>query len=179
HELDGSNGLDAFPHFGAVDDYLHQAADWNNWPDDIVYDPNDDGVLIPSMGVHEHWNNPVERLYSRNLGMGDGIEMIFIDGVQDPVTGVHDNLSSTRDIKVLVYPNPATSFINIRFSSDFIGKVGVSIIDINGRLTKQLTHQKLSGVFNEVFELSKFKKGVYFFQISENETVYTVKFIVE
>ena len=26
--------------------------------------------------VHEHWNNPVDKQYSRNLGTGDGIERV-------------------------------------------------------------------------------------------------------
>ena len=31
---------------------------------------------LASLGVHEHWNNPADRQYSRNLGTGDGIELI-------------------------------------------------------------------------------------------------------
>lgn len=76
YELDGTNGLDAFPHFGAVDDYLHQAADEANWPAGITYDPENDGSKIGSQGVHEHWNNSDNMLYTRNLGTGSGIELI-------------------------------------------------------------------------------------------------------
>jgi uncharacterized protein (DUF362 family) len=61
-----------------VDDYLHQAADPKNWPDGIVYAPNGDNIPIPCLGVHEHWNNPVEKQYSRNLGKGEGIELVKI-----------------------------------------------------------------------------------------------------
>jgi hypothetical protein len=62
-----------------VDDYLHQAADSKNWPSGIVYAPNGDGAAIPgSLGVHEHWNNPMEKQYSRNLGTGEGIELVKI-----------------------------------------------------------------------------------------------------
>jgi len=62
-----------------VDDYLHQAADSKNWPSGIVYAPNGDGTPIPgSLGVHEHWNNPVDKLYSGNLGKGEGIELVKI-----------------------------------------------------------------------------------------------------
>jgi hypothetical protein len=58
-----------------VDDYLHQAADSNNWPTGIKYDPNNTGVHIYSLGVHEHWNNPIDMQYSRNLSAaGTGIE---------------------------------------------------------------------------------------------------------
>ena len=61
-----------------VDDYMHQAADSTNWPKGIKYDPDNTGRLVPSLGVHEHWNNPVDKQYSRNLGTGKGIELVSI-----------------------------------------------------------------------------------------------------
>jgi hypothetical protein len=64
------------PWYGAVDDHLHQAADSGNWPDGIIYDPEGDGTPMGSMGVHEHWNNEVDKQYSRNLGYDYGIELI-------------------------------------------------------------------------------------------------------
>jgi hypothetical protein len=59
-----------------VDDYLHQAADRANWPEGIVYDPENDGTPIGSLGAHEHWNNARDKQYSRNLGTGQGIELV-------------------------------------------------------------------------------------------------------
>jgi len=64
------------PWYGAVDDYLHQAADSRNWPAGFIYDPEGDGTPIGSMGVHEHWNNAADKQYSRNLGYDYGIELI-------------------------------------------------------------------------------------------------------
>ena len=61
-----------------VDDYMHQAADSTNWPKGIKYDPDNSGKLVPSLGVHEHWNNPIDKQYSRNLGTGKGIELVSI-----------------------------------------------------------------------------------------------------
>lgn len=61
-----------------VDDYLHQAADPKNWPAGIVYTPNGDNIPMKSLGVHEHWNNPADKQYSRNLGKGEGIELVKI-----------------------------------------------------------------------------------------------------
>ena len=61
-----------------VDDYLHQAADPKNWPAGIIYAPNGDNIPMKGLGVHEHWNNPVDKLYSRNLGKGEGIELVNI-----------------------------------------------------------------------------------------------------
>jgi hypothetical protein len=59
-----------------VDDYLHQAASSEFWPEGIIYDPDNSGTPIPGLGVHEHWNNPVDKNYSRNLGKAEGIELI-------------------------------------------------------------------------------------------------------
>ncbi len=65
-----------------VDDYLHQAASKENWPKDITYDPDNSGKPISSLGIHEHWNNPVEKNYSRNLGKSTGIELVKISAVK-------------------------------------------------------------------------------------------------
>jgi len=71
---------DYWPQMSGVDDYLHQAADPNNWPADINYDPENDSTVISSLGVHEHWNDANNKQYSRNLdpenGQGQGIELV-------------------------------------------------------------------------------------------------------
>jgi hypothetical protein len=59
-----------------VDNYLHEAALANDPPSRIVYDPDGDGKHLESLGVHEHWNNVVDKKYSRNLGTGQGIELV-------------------------------------------------------------------------------------------------------
>ncbi|MFC1634231.1 DUF362 domain-containing protein [Planctomycetota bacterium] len=61
---------------GNPDNYLHEAALANNPPSGTVYDPEDDGAALESLGVHEHWNNPKQMKYSRNLGSGKGIELV-------------------------------------------------------------------------------------------------------
>ncbi len=66
------------PNMYGVDDHLHQAADSNNWPDGIVYDPDNKGRPIPSLGVHEHWNNPYDKQYSGNMGFKNGITLVAI-----------------------------------------------------------------------------------------------------
>jgi hypothetical protein len=73
-----NNAEEANPNWNGVDDYQHQAADASNWPAGIVYDPDNSGKPIPSLGVHEHWNNPTDKQYTRNLGTGNGIELVSI-----------------------------------------------------------------------------------------------------
>ena len=62
---------------GNPDNYLHEAASANDPPSRTKYDPEDDGTTLGSLGVHEHWNNPKEMKYSRNLGTGKGIELVI------------------------------------------------------------------------------------------------------
>jgi parallel beta-helix repeat protein len=61
---------------GNPDNYMHEAALADNPPSGVVYDPEGDGTRLASLGVHEHWNNPVDKQYSRNLGTGEGIELV-------------------------------------------------------------------------------------------------------
>ena len=61
---------------GAVDNYLHEAALANRPPSGVRYDPEADGTPLESLGVHEHWNSPEKKQYSRNLGTGNGIELV-------------------------------------------------------------------------------------------------------
>jgi hypothetical protein len=67
-----------FARYAGVDDYLHQAADSANWPKGLVYDPERDGRPLGSLGVHEHWSDPVGKKYSRNLGKDEGIELLYV-----------------------------------------------------------------------------------------------------
>ncbi len=61
---------------GNPDNYLHEAALARKPPSGTTYDPEADGTGLESLGVHEHWNNPTDRKYSRNLGTGNGIELV-------------------------------------------------------------------------------------------------------
>jgi Domain of unknown function (DUF362) len=61
----------------AADVYMHEAALANNPPSGTIYKP--DGVQLKSLGVHEHWNNPIDKKYSRNLSPeGKGVELVKV-----------------------------------------------------------------------------------------------------
>lgn len=142
-QYDSTNGLNNYPHLGAVDDYLHQLADSTQWPTGIVYDPENDGTSIGySQGVHEHWNNITDKKYSRNLGTGQGIELIqeFMPLQNDtiPVTGVtinHESLSltsgQTSPLTVTISPSNATDQ-SVSWSS---GNTAVATVSSSGVVT--------------------------------------------
>jgi hypothetical protein len=67
------------PELEYCDAYLREAALAGNPPSGTVYDPERDGTAITeSLGVLEHWNNPLEKKYSRNLNKGEGIELLYV-----------------------------------------------------------------------------------------------------
>ncbi len=59
-----------------ADRHLYEAALADHPPSGTVYKP--DGVCLQSLGVHEYWNNAIDKKYSRNLdpAHGTGIELI-------------------------------------------------------------------------------------------------------
>jgi hypothetical protein len=63
---------------GGAEDYLHEAAQANNPASNTLCDPGKTGARLVSLGVHEHWNNPTSKQCSRNLGTGQGIELVAL-----------------------------------------------------------------------------------------------------
>lgn len=61
-----------------ADEYLLEAAKANNPPSGTIYDPENDGTKLNSLGVLEHWNSTSDKQYSRNLGRKTGIELVTV-----------------------------------------------------------------------------------------------------
>jgi hypothetical protein len=87
-------------------DYLSQCASSDYWPAGLEYDPEGDGTPIESLGVFEHWNNATGRQYTRNLGTGEGIELVYsklilnsiIVSVNSLTIGAEANSTASFDI---------------------------------------------------------------------------------
>ena len=72
------NNNSALKNNPAVENYLHESGLIASAPSKtIYYDGN--GTKVNNLGVHEHWNNSKEKLYSRNLGKEEGIELIKVN----------------------------------------------------------------------------------------------------
>jgi hypothetical protein len=124
-----------------ADRCLHEAALANNPPSGTVYAP--DGVRLQSLGVHEHWNNAIDKKYSRNLNpaTGTGIQLLRVSGTKQPtsITGSVRSAQISSLALVGAYPNPAVHCMNIRYSlpTSGIRSVQFSIIDVRGRTVWQ------------------------------------------
>jgi hypothetical protein len=136
---DGDKG--PYPHFEGTDDYILQAADSNNWPSGIVYDPEGDGTPISgSLGVHEHWNNATDKLYSRNFGMSEGIELV---SEYTPTSIFEQSISQNNTFQLEQnYPNPFSSNTSISYNLLVPSEVSLSIYDLNGKKIRTLVNME-------------------------------------
>jgi hypothetical protein len=166
-EYNGQNGKVNRPNMGAVDDYLHQAADSSLWPDGIIYDPDNDGILYASLGVHEHWNDSVKKEYTRNLGTGDGIELVCIKDVMTAVPGPQPVSPVFR-----FAPNPVTNYLEI--TGNTREELTVSLLSLNGSLLSTAGH---SGGSPVILDLRELTCGIYLVRITCSSGVFVKKIL--
>lgn len=143
--------------YGAVDNYLHEAALPNASPSGTVYDPEKDGIPLKSLGVHEHWNNEYEKLYSQNLGTGDGIELIWIKPSEN---GVLEKESQKQWPILQNYPNPFNQGTTIVYSISEPGQVKLSILDCKGRKIQAWNQEIVSPGIYSIFWDGLSAKGI-------------------
>ena len=74
---------DDAPRKSGTNDYLIEAAKAESPPSGSFYDPDHEANAkrLASLGVYENWNNPKDMQYSRNLGTGEGIELVKVGGL--------------------------------------------------------------------------------------------------
>ncbi len=131
-----------FPHYPAADDFLHQAADSLNWAEGIIYDPEKDGKPLPrSMGVHEHWNNATDKKYSRNLGLDQGIELVYnlgSTGIVDRDNDIVNDFTLNQN-----YPNPFNSNTTIGFSLSAPSRISLAIYNERGQKIRTIVDEQM------------------------------------
>ncbi len=67
------------------ENYLHEAGLVKNAPSGTIY-TDSFGETTTNLGVHEHWNNPTDKQYSRNLSKDEGIELVMAESVSENAT---------------------------------------------------------------------------------------------
>jgi uncharacterized protein (DUF362 family) len=151
-----------YPYINGTDDYLMQAADSSNWPTGIKYNPEGDGKSIGSLGVYEHWDNSTDKQYSRNLGIGDGIELYS--------TLVTSSVKKTNlvSFNVSVYPNPFIGDVNFVVKQTSNNQYYLSIYNLNGQAVFQTTIQNNIYTWNSIgLTGTKVKSGTYVAKITD------------
>jgi len=166
-EYTGENGKVNYPNMPGTDDYLHQAADSDWWPEGILYDPEGDGSIIQSLGVHEHWNNSVDKQYTRDLVTGDGIE--FIQIFHGP-NSIDDKANVIRNFTLHQnYPNPFNPRTIINYELPITNYVDLSIYNLLGQKVVTLISKiEVAGYHQVEWNANGIPSGVYYTILSVN-----------
>lgn len=164
-EFNGINQPENYPNWTGVDDYLHQAATPENWPEGIVYNPDGNGAL-KSLGVHEHWNNADQKQYSRNLGSGNGIELVQVSG---KLVSVPAQIQ-VQTLSLETFPNPVSNAATIRFSVEDPALLTLSLYTADGRLIQNISKSRYDKGTHQIQwnVASNVKTGAYILTISGN-----------
>jgi uncharacterized protein (DUF362 family) len=120
-----------YPKIAGADDYLIEAAQADNPPSGTFYDPNHATATtrLQSLGVFEHWDNDVDRKYSRNLGTGNGIELVFIDRALSRIRSV-----GRPDFRKIAYSLRSLSKSGlVEFSIPVSEDISLTLFDDRGR----------------------------------------------
>jgi hypothetical protein len=138
--------------------------------------------------VHEHWNNASDKEYTRNLGTGDGIELVAVPavGIDDddvPVGTVPRAFALSQN-----YPNPFNPQTVIRY--DVPEKTGgsplvtLSIYNVHGQLVRTLVHEeKTPGMYRAAWDGRSESgepvgSGIYLYRLTAGDFTSTRKMVL-
>lgn len=171
-----NDGAGTYAQKPAADDYLHQAADSSQWAEGIKYDPDNDSSYFASLGVHEHWNSETDKQYSRNLGTGDGIELIKVMDYTD----VEEETNIPSDYYLSQnFPNPFNPSTKITYSIPSSSRVIIKVYDAVGKEIETIENNNRSaGTYVITFNAQHLASGVYYYKITANDYSATKKFVL-
>jgi hypothetical protein len=120
-----------YPKIAGASDYLSEAALANNPPSGTYYDPDHATATtrLASLGVYEHWNNATDRKYSRNLGTGSGIELVFVEGSANAIRWGSAPARNNTGYSMRQLSNTST----IEYSMPINAQIRLNIQDSRGR----------------------------------------------
>ena len=171
-----ADGAGTYAQKPAADDYLHQAADSTQWPEGIKYDPDNTGKHVPSLGVHEHWDNETDKEYSRNLGTGTGIELVKIMDLTDIE---NENKIPVEFQLSQNYPNPFNPTTTITYALPKSGFVSLKIYNsIGEEVATLVSGYENASTYQVIFNASKLASGVYYYKLTSGNFSQTRKMVL-
>jgi Zn-dependent metalloprotease len=99
------------------------------------------------------------------------IDNFVVDGT------LSNNQSVFNDFKV--FPNPATNFVTVSFSSLSNDAVNYSLIDVQGRVIQKYSVNGTVGAINEYLNISEIPNGFYILKIAQGNLQYNTKIVKE
>ena len=193
YEIDASNDK---IYLAQSDDYAITANDLNNWTT-ISFD--DEFSLVPGtyMAAIGSYASPIDTsviamaqytypttCYIQKNGCLTGTQsfgswywlsrapMIRMNFAV--VSSIEENIFEG---KISVYPNPTNGILNLDMMGVTPSEYQIKITNILGEII-YVSSENISGIYNDVIDLSSFSKGTYVIQIKNKESVFTDKIVI-
>lgn len=121
--------------------------------------------------------------YDGRLGSSDNCQ-VNLASVENKDTVLSKNLAENRTQNIIVFPNPASDYLNIEIINSIKGdRFNIILTNTLGKnINKQSITNSKNGIFDfQIMHLSKFPSGIYFLQIRDesNEVLQSNKIIIE
>ena len=158
-ELGAGDFIDFFDVTQPAKQYPIYRIDNYNWP-------NDD-VLIIDGNVHKL----KIRFVSDNFEENNGFTLTY-----ETVTNINENNGLNN---IAVYPNPASSSLNVDLSSDYDGQINFRVTDMTGRTLSIESIHADGGELHHTLNVSNLSKGLYLLSIEGTHGKSVRKFVVE
>ncbi|MGE5497852.1 MAG: DUF362 domain-containing protein [Syntrophothermus sp.] len=177
-EFTKERGLSTYSQMVGTEDYLRQAADSANWPKGIKYNPDHSNKYFSSLGVYEHWNDPVNKQYSRNLGLNEGIELIKAN----TATYVYEEKNNRMPDGYMLYtnyPNPFNPSTVIKYYLPQDSYVTLLVYDNAGKeITSLVKGTVPAGSHSVRFDAGSLPSGTYYYQLKAGDYLKTNKLLL-
>lgn len=164
----------------------------------LKYDTNGNLLYAKRMGMGNdevgyglaYFNDTTFYLTGTTQGLTQFDTLIFTPNYVDPnifIAKFYDNTMAltvpveelnSPIISLVAYPNPFSSITNLNFNLSVIGKINLTISDIQGRTVKTFYSPELQKGNNELqLDLNELNAGIYFCNLYAKNHFQTVKII--
>jgi len=118
----------------------------------------------------------VDKQYSRNLGNGNGIEL-----VEPSLVSVKNITQNIPDKFILFnnYPNPFNPSTTIKFELKEASDVNLTVYDVTGKIVDVIldNNYKSAGTYEVKYRAEKLSSGIYFLVMGAENYSRTIKMV--
>ena len=92
-------------------------------------------------------------------------------------TTLPDDIASTLQMSVMLFPNPVKERMQVRYESTTEENVYIQIIDIQGKIVYRQNLKSRAGINYTDIEVGSFQKGIYLCRLQKENKIEMNKFI--
>ncbi len=127
---------------------------------------------VNTKAIHGNSNSPLQYAYEHKVPtLGHNyyrLEQVDIDGKASIHQKIVDLIWAANGSTVSIYPNPTQDVLQIDLYTVKEQNTTIKIMDMSGRIIKQVQAKSIKGLNNLSISLGEFTNGVYTVQIFEN-----------